>query len=128
MFSVLVIRLISLILLIVSGIVMLLLMFLLLITVLNSFPTRRSSDLQRDVNQAAGEVVRARPLSAVVDLAHERTGLEVNNRDRKSTRLNSSHQIISYAVFCLKKKNVSPAYHLLEGFPFIQEPPSCDFQ
>src|SRR5438552_9009747 len=26
-------------------------------------------------------------------------------QDRKSTRLNSSHQIISYAVFCLKKKN-----------------------
>src|SRR5207244_5387359 len=26
-------------------------------------------------------------------------------KDRKSTRLNSSHQIISYAVFCLKKKN-----------------------
>src|SRR5258708_25968965 len=26
------------------------------------------------------------------------------NEDRKSTRLNSSHQIISYAVFCLKKK------------------------
>src|SRR5438552_10116535 len=26
------------------------------------------------------------------------------NSDRKSTRLNSSHQIISYAVFCLKKK------------------------
>src|SRR5258708_20204441 len=31
--------------------------------------------------------------------------LEVGSRDRKSTRLNSSHQIISYAVFCLKKKN-----------------------
>src|SRR5258708_4041702 len=31
-------------------------------------------------------------------------------RDRKSTRLNSSHQIISYAVFCLKKKkNRTPA-------------------
>src|SRR5258708_32086287 len=31
--------------------------------------------------------------------------LDVDNRtDRKSTRLNSSHQIISYAVFCLKKK------------------------
>src|SRR5258708_30528969 len=29
-------------------------------------------------------------------------------RDRKSTRLNSSHQIISYAVFCLKKKKTSP--------------------
>src|SRR5215216_7358707 len=28
----------------------------------------------------------------------------LHNRDRKSTRLNSSHQIISYAVFCLKKK------------------------
>src|SRR5258708_10853858 len=28
-------------------------------------------------------------------------------RDRKSTRLNSSHQIISYAVFCLKKKNAA---------------------
>src|SRR5258708_11567708 len=27
--------------------------------------------------------------------------------DRKSTRLNSSHQIISYAVFCLKKKTLS---------------------
>src|SRR2546426_3850848 len=27
------------------------------------------------------------------------------NRDRKSTRLNSSHLVISYAVFCLKKKN-----------------------
>src|SRR5258708_28571679 len=29
------------------------------------------------------------------------------NTDRKSTRLNSSHQIISYAVFCLKKKKDS---------------------
>src|SRR2546426_5892270 len=28
-----------------------------------------------------------------------------NGRDRKSTRLNSSHLVISYAVFCLKKKN-----------------------
>src|SRR5258708_13105053 len=28
--------------------------------------------------------------------------------DRKSTRLNSSHQIISYALFCLKKKNATP--------------------
>src|SRR5438552_11727200 len=30
--------------------------------------------------------------------------LKENQQDRKSTRLNSSHQIISYAVFCLKKK------------------------
>src|SRR6266850_5797372 len=28
--------------------------------------------------------------------------------DRKSTRLNSSHLVISYAVFCLKKKNIDP--------------------
>src|SRR5258708_19900366 len=31
-------------------------------------------------------------------------GLHAVGEDRKSTRLNSSHQIISYAVFCLKKK------------------------
>src|SRR5258708_12873559 len=31
--------------------------------------------------------------------------------DRKSTRLNSSHQIISYAVFCLKKKKNKPQPH-----------------
>src|SRR5947208_10362565 len=34
----------------------------------------------------------------------ERDHQTVGRRDRKSTRLNSSHQIISYAVFCLKKK------------------------
>src|SRR5258708_19482707 len=41
--------------------------------------------------------------------------LEIDRaRDRKSTRLNSSHQIISYAVFCLKKKNTYNIllYHL----------------
>src|SRR5258708_16622286 len=32
-------------------------------------------------------------------------------RDRKSTRLNSSHQIISYAVFCLKKKKTPSSIH-----------------
>src|SRR5256885_12006999 len=31
-------------------------------------------------------------------------------RDRKSTRLNSSHLVISYAVFCLKKKKNPPSY------------------
>src|SRR5258708_13623654 len=36
--------------------------------------------------------------------------LEVVGRDRKSTRLNSSHQIISYAVFCLKKNTQPAAY------------------
>src|SRR5689334_24755465 len=33
-------------------------------------------------------------------------GRAVADRDRKSTRLNSSHSSISYAVFCLKKKNL----------------------
>src|SRR5438045_8070432 len=38
-------------------------------------------------------------------LGHGEVGLERNRRpDRKSTRLNSSHLGISYAVFCLKKK------------------------
>ena len=32
-------------------------------------------------------------------------GMAVARGDRKSTRLNSSHTVISYAVFCLKKKN-----------------------
>src|SRR5574344_2379199 len=35
---------------------------------------------------------------------HESRAGEEEGTDRKSTRLNSSHQIISYAVFCLKKK------------------------
>src|SRR5256885_3743800 len=35
---------------------------------------------------------------------HEDPSPNRRNRDRKSTRLNSSHLVISYAVFCLKKK------------------------
>src|SRR5258708_26615346 len=35
----------------------------------------------------------------------------LNRGDRKSTRLNSSHQIISYAVFCLKKKKTHITEH-----------------
>src|SRR5258708_26865402 len=38
-------------------------------------------------------------------------------RDRKSTRLNSSHQIISYAVFCLKKKKKKLYYNLQRLLP-----------
>src|SRR2546422_6628601 len=37
--------------------------------------------------------------------SQSRTGAETKEEDRKSTRLNSSHGYISYAVFCLKKKN-----------------------
>src|SRR5258708_17236455 len=43
-----------------------------------------------------------------LDCHHGRRGAaNKNGPDRKSTRLNSSHQIISYAVFCLKKKNAA---------------------
>src|SRR2546426_8036822 len=40
-------------------------------------------------------------------LRQRRHGGGASARDRKSTRLNSSHLVISYAVFCLKKKNNS---------------------
>src|SRR5438874_4776040 len=46
-------------------------------------------------------------LSAVTGGAYE--------RDRKSTRLNSSHVEISYAVFCLKKKKKEPALSNILG-------------
>src|SRR5690348_17991639 len=89
---------------------------------LHSFPTRRSSDLSLDaakdfpgalIGSGAGtdhlspgadvtvdDVIRAyeEQCAAVEKLGGDR-------QDRKSTRLNSSHPSISYAVFCLKKKN-----------------------
>src|SRR5690625_6534572 len=61
---------------------------------LHSFPTRRSSDLVGNLGEAS-----PRPGS---DLPAGRS----SGRDRKSTRLNSSHVAISYAVFCLKKKKM----------------------
>src|SRR5699024_12166483 len=90
-----------------------------------SFPTRRSSDLKR---MEKGEVLLldVRPkeefekahipgaISAPMeDLREKLSTLPTNcdvvaycrGPDRKSTRLNSSHVSISYAVFCLKKKN-----------------------
>src|SRR5947208_8804846 len=45
------------------------------------------------------------------DKEAERLVGEIAEKDRKSTRLNSSHQIISYAVFCLKKKNKTYKHH-----------------
>src|SRR3712207_8641542 len=56
-----------------------------------------------DVDQARGVV--ALPVRAHgVALHHELGGALHGDEDRKSTRLNSSHANISYAVFCLKKK------------------------
>src|SRR2546430_3550723 len=60
-------------------------------------------------------------VTRVPDAIRIRVGL-VRVRDRKSTRLNSSHSQISYAVFCLKKKkivrvaDISPVAVVLVGF------------
>src|SRR5256885_7597812 len=43
----------------------------------------------------------------------EQRGHSRRQRDRKSTRLNSSHLVISYAVFCLKKKKKTSSTHSL---------------
>src|SRR5689334_23545236 len=43
-------------------------------------------------------------------------GIDVAARDRKSTRLNSSHSSISYAVFCLKKKIAERETALVKHF------------
>src|SRR5690242_21530558 len=45
--------------------------------------------------------------TAPVWLPHAWRGLATLAQDRKSTRLNSSHMSISYAVFCLKKKTLA---------------------
>src|SRR5258708_9600788 len=62
---------------------------------------------ERIDGKATEDIVR-RGIAHVPDGRGTFTDLSVeeNLRDRKSTRLNSSHQIISYAVFCLKKKNI----------------------
>src|SRR6266498_4225722 len=52
------------------------------------------------VGRAPGSDPAAQPATAAV-----RRGSPPHGPDRKSTRLNSSHVRISYAVFCLKKKN-----------------------
>src|SRR5207249_10934668 len=95
---------------------------------LPSFPTRRSSDLDvHEVKYLANEQgkveipfrltgalphVKPKPDSQFIARALSRAvvgkGLEkiFGKEDRKSTRLNSSHVSISYAVFCLKKKKI----------------------
>src|SRR5207244_6087327 len=92
--------------------------------VLPAFPTRRSSDLLDDSELAAlfGLVILRLCTSVCIAADQQRQrpdnaylGVSQSGRcrcwsaamqDRKSTRLNSSHQIISYAVFCLQKKKI----------------------
>src|SRR5258708_13842362 len=53
----------------------------------------------------------------------EKDGLKSSRpSDRKSTRLNSSHQIISYAVFCLKKKKQKPTPPTTSVHPSKRQP------
>src|SRR5688572_30915674 len=51
------------------------------------------------------------PTEAAVDVTFWDAGKDDRSSDRKSTRLNSSHSQISYAVFCLKKKKSKATQH-----------------
>src|SRR2546430_4220995 len=65
---------------------------------------RRLDDGCRLVARRARAGVRGRRADPAVAPAAEPHDRDLAFRDRKSTRLNSSHSQISYAVFCLKKK------------------------
>src|SRR5690625_7955984 len=81
---------------------------------LHSFPTRRSSDLLSQtmpiIRKAIGPLLILIGLFMIGLFQWKKTWQIFNiptkifKEDRKSTRLNSSHVAISYAVFCLKKK------------------------
>src|SRR5690606_41749109 len=64
-------------------------------------PARRRRAAGRDARGAPRSPVDTRVRTSRAPRAHARAG---GGSDRKSTRLNSSHVKISYAVFCLKKK------------------------
>src|SRR5258707_11120882 len=83
-------------------------------TLFRSLPEAEQHDVVRHgvpLHQLAHAVVNRRVvfLALEQDLppAFFREGERIIEGDRKSTRLNSSHANISYAVFCLKKKNRS---------------------
>src|SRR2546430_7363939 len=77
------------------------------------FPTRRSSDLPLTKRGLARllEPFGVRPKQLWMN------GQKV---DRKSTRLNSSHSQISYAVFCLKKKNTASKHKPIDEIALPQ--------
>src|SRR5256885_3902374 len=61
---------------------------------------------------------RDRPDHRLHEPAHP--GDDDRGEDRKSTRLNSSHLVISYAVFCLKKKKTTPSHAAGVSYTFVQ--------
>src|SRR5688572_32625741 len=76
-------------------------------SVLQSGGARLSHVIAPDLDQRAPAAAPATLRGAVAHAAAERglhAGVARSVQDRKSTRLNSSHSQISYAVFCLKKK------------------------
>src|SRR5258708_14323012 len=72
-----------------------------------SFPPTRPVDLNDRLPRTLLEGKALRYRAVQYDISDTNVGAEPHDvavdPDRKSTRLNSSHQIISYAVFCLKK-------------------------
>src|SRR5690348_17879427 len=64
--------------------------------------------LFRSAGTATGKVAgRDNATAWTLNLPESQTTSAALNEDRKSTRLNSSHPSISYAVFCLKKKRLA---------------------
>src|SRR2546427_3618814 len=70
------------------------------------YTTLFRSELATALEAARDKELEAERLRAFREVAR-RVAHEIKNPDRKSTRLNSSHSQISYAVFCLKKKAVA---------------------
>src|SRR3712207_7023306 len=61
------------------------------------------ADVELAVDLVAGAVAEVEHAGVLEEAADDRRDADVVAEDRKSTRLNSSHANISYAVFCLKK-------------------------
>src|SRR5258708_15860812 len=73
-------------------------------------------------------ICEAQPRPAVRRAAKSKSSCTSSPEDRKSTRLNSSHQIISYAVFCLKKKKANRPTHRTPHQPPSPPPTSSTSQ
>src|SRR5438132_5747053 len=84
-------------------------------TLFRSLPSSAGKNISTNLTWARGQLT-----------AHRYTSTTVGGRpttDRKSTRLNSSHTVISYAVFCLKKKIPHRVIGVVaEGHLYVPQP------